>query len=118
VCTQRPARDPDLARRVCAADDAVDGLRDQIFWELLTFMMEDPRTIPRAIRLILISRFVERSQDARRSSREREAGSRSKGLREEAGREPRRPSALGYREADSAVTWKPFARLRRHRRRT
>jgi phosphate transport system protein len=57
------ARDPDLARQVCAADDAVDGLRDQIFRELLTFMMEDPRTIPRAIRLILISRFFERVAD-------------------------------------------------------
>src|ERR1700730_13087476 len=51
------ARDAELARRVRAADDAVDGLRDQIFRELLTFMMEDPPTIPRAIRLILISRF-------------------------------------------------------------
>jgi phosphate transport system protein len=57
------ARDAELARRVCAEDDAVDGLRDQIFRELLTFMMEDPRTIPRAIRLILISRFFERVAD-------------------------------------------------------
>jgi phosphate transport system protein len=57
------ARDPHLARRVCAADDAVDGLRDQIFRELLTFMMEDARTIPRALRLILISRFFERVAD-------------------------------------------------------
>jgi phosphate transport system protein len=29
----------------------------------LTFMMEDARTIPRAIRLILISRFLERVAD-------------------------------------------------------
>ncbi len=57
------ARDAELGRRVCAADDAVDGLRDQIFRELLTFMMEDARTIPRAIRLILISRFFERVAD-------------------------------------------------------
>jgi phosphate transport system protein len=57
------ARDPHLARRVCAADDAVDGLRDQIFRELLTFMMEDARTIPRALHLILISRFFERVAD-------------------------------------------------------
>ena len=57
------ARDPHLARRVCAADNAVDGLRDQIFRELLTFMMEDARTIPRALRLILISRFFERVAD-------------------------------------------------------
>ena len=57
------ARDTDLARRVCAADDEVDALKEQIFRELLTFMMEDARTIPRAIRLILISRFLERVAD-------------------------------------------------------
>src|SRR5262249_8815942 len=51
------ARDTELARRVCAEDSEVDALKEQIFRELLTFMMEDPRTIPRAIRLILISRF-------------------------------------------------------------
>ena len=32
--------------RVCAEDDEVDALKEQIFRELLTFMMEDPRTIP------------------------------------------------------------------------
>jgi phosphate transport system protein len=57
------ARDTDLARRVCAEDNAVDALKEQIFRELLTFMMEDARTIPRAIRLILISRFLERVAD-------------------------------------------------------
>jgi phosphate transport system protein len=57
------ARDTELARRVCAADSDVDALKEQIFRELLTFMMEDARTIPRAIRLILISRFMERVAD-------------------------------------------------------
>jgi phosphate transport system protein len=57
------ARDTAMARRVCADDDAVDALRDQIFRELLTFMMEDPKTIPRAIRLIFISRSLERVAD-------------------------------------------------------
>jgi phosphate transport system protein len=57
------ARDTALARRVCAADAEVDALKEQIFRELLTFMMEDARTIPRAIRLILISRFMERVAD-------------------------------------------------------
>jgi len=57
------ARDTALARRVCAEDSAVDDLKEQIFRELLTFMMEDPRTIPRAIRLIFISRFLERVAD-------------------------------------------------------
>ena len=57
------ARDTELARRVRAEDDEVDALKEQIFRELLTFMMEDPRTIPRAIRLILISRCLERVAD-------------------------------------------------------
>ena len=57
------ARDTALARAVCAGDDAVDALKEQIFRELLTFMMEDPRTVSRAIRVILISRFMERVAD-------------------------------------------------------
>jgi len=57
------ARDTELARRVCGADAEVDALKEQMFRELLTFMMEDARTIPRAIRLILISRFIERVAD-------------------------------------------------------
>ena len=57
------ARDTELARKVCAEDEEVDALKEQMFRELLTFMMEDARTIPRAIRLILISRFLERLAD-------------------------------------------------------
>jgi phosphate transport system protein len=57
------AGDTALARQVCAEDAEVDALKEQIFRELLTFMMEDPRAIPRAIRLILISRFLERVAD-------------------------------------------------------
>jgi phosphate transport system protein len=57
------ARDTELARRVCAEDAEVDALKEQIFRELLTFMMSDARTIPRAIRLVLISRFLERVAD-------------------------------------------------------
>ena len=56
-------RDADLARQVIPEDNKVDALKNQVFRELLTFMMEDPRTIPRAIRLILISRFIERVAD-------------------------------------------------------
>src|SRR5712691_6878556 len=57
------SRDTALARKVCGEDAEVDALKEQVFRELLTFMMEDPRTIPRAIRLILISRFLERVAD-------------------------------------------------------
>jgi len=57
------ARDTALARQVCARDAEVDALKEQIFRELLTYMMADPKTIPRAIRLILVSRFLERVAD-------------------------------------------------------
>jgi len=56
-------KDAVLARQVIEADNRVDGLKNQVFRELLTFMMEDPRTIPRAIRLILVSRHLERVAD-------------------------------------------------------
>lgn len=56
-------RDTPLARAVCEADNEVDALKEQVFRELLTFMMEDPRTVQRSIRLILISRFLERVAD-------------------------------------------------------
>jgi phosphate transport system protein len=56
-------RDPELARRVIDEDDEVDNLRDQVFRELLTYMMGDASTIPRAIDLMLISRNLERIAD-------------------------------------------------------
>jgi phosphate transport system protein len=56
-------RDAELARSVIDADDAVDSLRDQVFRELLTCMMADTATIPRALALILISRNLERIAD-------------------------------------------------------
>ena len=56
-------RDPDLARTVMEADDEVDNLRDQVLRELLTYMMADPTTIPRALDLVLISRHLERIAD-------------------------------------------------------
>lgn len=55
--------DPDKARAVCARDDQVDDLKDQIFRELLTYMMEKPDSITRAMDLILISRNLERIAD-------------------------------------------------------
>ena len=56
-------RDPELARDVLRRDDAVDQLKDQVFRELLTYMMADPGTIQRALALILISRNIERIAD-------------------------------------------------------
>ena len=56
-------RDTELARRVIEADDEVDSLRDQVFRELLVYMMADTATIPRALALILVSRNLERIAD-------------------------------------------------------
>ena len=56
-------RDENLARDVCQRDDEVDDLNDQIFRELLTYMMQDPSTISRAVELILVGRHLERIAD-------------------------------------------------------
>ena len=55
--------DDELAFRTIGKDDEVDQLKDQVFRELLTFMMSDPTTIPRAMDLILVSRHIERIAD-------------------------------------------------------
>jgi phosphate transport system protein len=56
-------QDPELARSVIDRDDDVDALRDQVVRELLTYMMGDPTTVPRALDLILVSRNLERIAD-------------------------------------------------------
>ena len=56
-------QDAALAQKVLDTDDEVDAFKNQIFRELLTYMMADPGTIPRALALILISRNLERVGD-------------------------------------------------------
>jgi phosphate transport system protein len=56
-------RDAVLARKVCADDDFVDELTEQLFRELLSFMLENPQTITRAIRLTFIGKYIERIAD-------------------------------------------------------
>lgn len=53
----------ELAKEVWLRDKTVDNLNEQIFRELLTFMMEDPQTISRAIHLIIVSDNLERIAD-------------------------------------------------------
>ncbi|RKX70787.1 phosphate transport system regulatory protein PhoU [candidate division WOR-3 bacterium] len=55
--------DENLAIRVCRKDEVVDGLYDQIVRELLTYMIGDPSTIERALKLILVARDLERIAD-------------------------------------------------------
>lgn len=56
-------RDAALARKVCRDDDFIDDLTEQLFRELVSFMLEDPRTITRAIRLTFIGKYYERIAD-------------------------------------------------------
>jgi phosphate transport system protein len=55
--------DADVARQISAEDDEIDSLYDQVFLELLVFMMEDPRTVTRATRLIWVAHNLERTAD-------------------------------------------------------
>ena len=55
--------DSSLARKVLDEDDYIDELNEQVFRELLSFMMENPQTISRAIRLSFISKYIERIAD-------------------------------------------------------
>ncbi len=56
-------KDARAALDVCRRDDEVDGLYRQLFRELLTYMMEDPRTVTRALHLLLVARNYERIAD-------------------------------------------------------
>jgi len=56
-------RDSKLARSVCERDDIVDGLNDQVVRELITYMITDPKTITRAVHLMIVSRCLERIAD-------------------------------------------------------
>ena len=55
--------DTDLALKVCKDDQQVDDLNSQIFREVISFMIEDPHTINRAMKISSISKYLERIAD-------------------------------------------------------
>jgi len=57
------SRDVELARSLGSEDNEVDRLYDQVFRELLIFMMDDPRTITRATYLLWVAHNLERIAD-------------------------------------------------------
>ena len=57
------SHDAEAAQAVLDQDDVIDALKNQIFRELLTYMLGDPRTIESSVQLILISRHLERVGD-------------------------------------------------------
>jgi phosphate transport system protein len=56
-------RDVGAAKALAREDDIIDGLYDQVYRELLVFMMEDPRTITRATHLLWVAHNLERIGD-------------------------------------------------------
>ena len=56
-------RDLVKAQHVCQSDDEVDELYDQVYRELLLFMIQDPKTIERATHLLWVAHDVERIAD-------------------------------------------------------
>src|SRR3990172_6475630 len=55
--------DTDLALKVCKDDEQVDQLNSQIFRETVSFMIEDPHTINRAMKIGIISKYLQRIAD-------------------------------------------------------
>lgn len=56
-------QDAALARAIPAQDDEVDALYNQVYRELLTFIMSDPRTIDQATYLLWVAHNLERTAD-------------------------------------------------------
>ncbi|RLC97681.1 MAG: phosphate transport system regulatory protein PhoU, partial [Chloroflexi bacterium] len=54
---------PDLAVETARRDAEIDQLYDQVYRELLTYMMEDPRTIKQATYLLWVAHKLERIAD-------------------------------------------------------
>jgi len=57
------SRNPELALAITKIDDEVDLLYSQIFRELVSYMIEDPRTVTRAMYLLFCAHNVERIAD-------------------------------------------------------
>ena len=57
------AGDDASAIEICKRDDEVDALNVQVFRELVSYMIEDPRTITRATALIGVAKHLERIAD-------------------------------------------------------
>ena len=55
--------DAERARQIARRDDEIDRLYEQVYRELLTFMISDPRTITRATHLLWVAHNIERIGD-------------------------------------------------------
>src|SRR2546426_4669621 len=55
--------DVELAENIIFNDETVDAMYEQIFRKLLTYMLEDPRSVAGALKLIFIAKHLERVGD-------------------------------------------------------
>lgn len=53
----------EMAKKICIEDNEVDDLYNQVFGDLITYMIDDPKTITRATRLIWVAHNLERAAD-------------------------------------------------------
>ncbi|MEM2899560.1 MAG: phosphate signaling complex protein PhoU [Thermoplasmata archaeon] len=56
-------RDISLVKKIFSDEESVDALYEEIFREVLTYMIEDPKTISLGIQYILVARYLERIAD-------------------------------------------------------
>ena len=56
-------RDTAASFKICDDDDEVDSLYDQVYRDLLAYMIDDPRTIQRATYLLWVAHDLERIAD-------------------------------------------------------
>lgn len=55
--------DTTLALKVCQDDQEIDDLNEQIFRETISYMITDPRTINRVMKITFVSKYLERIAD-------------------------------------------------------
>ena len=101
------AGDAERAQRVIERDRNVDAYYTQIFRELLTYMMEDPRNIFRATRLQSIAKYLERIGD-HATNLGRDGGLHGQGQ----GHPPRRKRGAPQREPEGRARGRACCRRR------
>ena len=57
------SRDAAAAAEICARDTALDDFYDSIFRTLVTFMVENPRTVSQVAHLLFVAKNIERIGD-------------------------------------------------------
>jgi len=55
--------DIELAQKIYSMDDELDDLYHEIFRELMSYVIVDPKNIAQAMNLLLIARYFERTGD-------------------------------------------------------